>query len=73
MGEAGQVEQSSAGPRVSKLRAKGLSDCCSSEQQQRQPDGGQWANKGLLSLKKRRAKKELFAEAQKGKRQPIKE
>jgi hypothetical protein len=29
--------------RVSKLRAKGLSDYYSSEQQPRQPDGGLWA------------------------------
>jgi hypothetical protein len=50
VGEAGPVEQSSAEPRVSKLRAKGLSGCHSSEQQPRQPDGGPAGQiKGLLS------------------------
>jgi hypothetical protein len=53
--------------------AKGLFDCYTNEQQPRKPDGEpEWANKGLLSchtylLKKRRAEKQLFAEAQKGK------
>ncbi len=40
MGEAGPVEQSSAEAKSFKLRAKGLSDFYSSEQQPWQPDGG---------------------------------
>ncbi len=38
--EAGPVEQAQRRPRVSKLRAKGLSGCPRSRQQPRQPDGG---------------------------------
>jgi hypothetical protein len=50
VGEAGPVEQSSAVAKSLKLRAKGLSDCYSSEQQPRQPDGGPVGQiKGLLS------------------------
>ncbi len=40
MGEAGPVEQSSAKAKGLKTKANGLSDCYSSEQQLRQPDGG---------------------------------
>jgi hypothetical protein len=39
-GEAGPVDKAQRRPRVSKLRAKGLSGCHPSGQQLRQPDGG---------------------------------
>jgi hypothetical protein len=42
-GEAGLVEQSSAEAKSLKTKAKGLSNCYSSEQQPRQPDGNRWA------------------------------
>jgi hypothetical protein len=67
-------------PRVSKLRAKGLSGCHSSEQQLRQPDGGGavgqikgYSHDTFTKEKRERAERQLFAEAQKGKRQPTKE
>ncbi len=54
-GEAGPVEQSSA-------EAKGLSGCCSSEQQPRQPDRGKLGQiKGLLSQHIYKKKRELKA------------
>jgi hypothetical protein len=40
VGEAGSVGQSSAEAKSHKTRANRLSDCYSSEQQPRQPDGG---------------------------------
>ncbi len=49
-GEAGPVEQNSAGAKSLKIRAKGLSDCQPSGQQPRQPDRGpEGQNKELLS------------------------
>ncbi len=60
MGEAVPAEQSSAVAKSLKLRAKGLSDCYSSEQQPRQPDGGPVGqNKGLLSRHVYKRKGEL--------------
>jgi hypothetical protein len=61
-GKAGLVEQSSAVAKSLKTKAKGTSDC--------------YSKRGTLMtclLKKRRAEKQLFAKAQKGKRQPAKE
>jgi hypothetical protein len=64
-------------PRVSKLRAKGLSGCQSSEQQPREPDRGPVGQiKGYsqdIFTKRKRAKGHSTLKHQKGKRQPAKE
>jgi hypothetical protein len=73
-GEAGPVEHSSAEAKSLKLKAKGLSGCHPSGQQPRQPDRrARGPNKGLLSqqfTKRTQSLKQLWLEAQLGKRQP---
>ncbi len=77
MGEAGRIEQSSAEAKSLKTKAKGLSDCYSSEQQPRQPDeGGKWAKlrATLMTclLKKRRAESSSLLKHKRAKGSPPK-